>query len=288
MRFRFVHLHRYRYFLKPARFLSLLLESAGAMCLAYIGLYQSLWNSHDDVSVPDLFVDTTGCAFTYLPATLLFGCRVLAYVHYPTISTDMLQLVWERRRSGTYNHQAYIAASAATTYMKLFYYICFAVLYGCIGSLSTMVLVNSTWTYNHIHFLWRYAAWRKRIRIVYPPCSLPSSKNASASRNENSKRQPIILSIGQFRPEKDHILQIEAMARYLQLHKTAGPSKSPLPRLVLIGGCRNADDERRLRHLQQLCADLSISEHVAFVVNEPFAIVQEWLNKASIGIHTVR
>ena len=287
LRFHFVHLHRYRFFLKPVRFLSLLLESAGAMCLAYAGLFQSFWDSN--APCPDLFVDTTGCAFTYVPATILFGCRVLAYVHYPTISTDMLQLVWERRRSGTYNHQAYIAASAFTTYIKLFYYICFAMLYGCIGSLSTMVLVNSTWTYNHIHFLWKYAAWKKRIRIVFPPCSLPSSSKGGPSMiGGPGNRQPIVLSIGQFRPEKDHILQIEAMARYIELAQSSSTQpEAPSPQLVLIGGCRNPEDERRLQNLKQLCSQLDISQYVTFVVNEPFAVVQEWLSKASIGIHTV-
>ena len=40
--------------------------------------------------VPELFVDTTGWAFPY-PLARLAGSRVAAYVHYPTISTDMLQ-----------------------------------------------------------------------------------------------------------------------------------------------------------------------------------------------------
>jgi alpha-1,2-mannosyltransferase len=288
----FVHLHPYIYLLKPAPFLSLLLESMGAMCLAYIGLYQSSGRNATNV-LPDLFIDTTGCAFTYLPASILFGCRVLAYVHYPTISSDMLQLVWERRRNGTYNHQAYIAASAVTTYMKLIYYVCFAFLYGCIGSLSTVVLVNSTWTYNHIHYLWKYAAWHKRIRIVYPPCSLPSSAaNQSLIDNVPHQRDrlPVILSIGQFRPEKDHALQIKAMAQYLKVHHSTSNKKdaTTTPQLVLIGGCRNPADEMRLHQLQELCTKLQISQHVTFVVNEPFSIVQEWLQKSSIGIHTVR
>jgi alpha-1,2-mannosyltransferase len=242
--------------------------------------------------LPDLFIDTTGCAFTYLPATILFGCRVLAYVHYPTISTEMLQLVWERRRNDTYSHQAYIAASAFATYMKLIYYICFTLLYGCFGSLPTMVLVNSTWTYNHIRYIWSYAAWQKRIRIVYPPCSLPDPTNHSLIDNgpQQQPRLPIVLSIGQFRPEKDHALQIEAMAQYLKVHHASSidMATSPSPQLVLIGGCRNTADEMRLQQLQELCTTLQISQHVTFIVNEPFSVVQDWLNKSSIGIHTVR
>jgi hypothetical protein len=36
-----------------------------------------------------VFVDTTGWAFTF-PLAKLAGCKVACYVHYPTVSTDML------------------------------------------------------------------------------------------------------------------------------------------------------------------------------------------------------
>jgi alpha-1,2-mannosyltransferase len=39
--------------------------------------------------VPALFVDTTGWAPTY-PLARAAGAKVAAYVHYPTVSTDML------------------------------------------------------------------------------------------------------------------------------------------------------------------------------------------------------
>lgn len=40
--------------------------------------------------VPGVYCDTTGWAFPY-PLVWLAGARVAAYVHYPTISTDMLE-----------------------------------------------------------------------------------------------------------------------------------------------------------------------------------------------------
>lgn len=266
----FVHLHDHAHLLEPAGSFSLLTESIGAMRLAYTAL------TMPDGVVPDVFIDTTGCAFTYVPAAVLCGCRVLAYVHYPTISTDMLQLVWERRRSA-YNHQAYIAASAVTTYLKLLYYVLFAVLYGAVGSLSTLVLVNSTWTYDHIRSLWKVSAWRRRIRIVFPPCSL-----ANGAPDALRERQPVVLSIGQFRPEKDHALQIESMALLLRVHPELNA------KLVVVGSCRGASDEARLRQLRNLCTELRVTASVEFVVNQPFSVVQEWLQKASVGIHTVR
>ena len=56
-------------------------QALGSVAVAWQGLRQLL---------PELYVDTTGWAFPY-PLVRLAGARVAAYVHYPTISTDMLQ-----------------------------------------------------------------------------------------------------------------------------------------------------------------------------------------------------
>ena len=59
---------------------TLLGQSLGSMV---VGL-EALWKLQ-----PAYFVDSMGYAFTYLMAELV-GCDVISYVHYPTISTDML------------------------------------------------------------------------------------------------------------------------------------------------------------------------------------------------------
>lgn len=43
-----------------------------------------------------VFVDTAGYAFTF-PLAMAAGARVACYVHYPTISTDMLRRVQSRQ-----------------------------------------------------------------------------------------------------------------------------------------------------------------------------------------------
>lgn len=55
-----------------------------ALASVYVGLECLLR------AVPDVFIDTTGAAFTYPIAKLLCGCTVVAYVHYPMISTVCL------------------------------------------------------------------------------------------------------------------------------------------------------------------------------------------------------
>ena len=144
----------------------MVVEAFRTMKLAYIALNLSSLP-------PDIFFDTTGCAFTYIVANILFCCKVIAYVHYPTISTDMLSLVWDRRRV-TYNNQQSITNSRLKTYVKLIYYTIYAIIYGMVGSL---------WTYNHIQSLWLLASYRKCIHVVYPPCRMkPSSKEDPAEK----------------------------------------------------------------------------------------------------------
>lgn len=69
--------------------------------------------------VPDIFFDTTGLAFTYPVVKVLTGSKILSYTHYPTISTDMLQRVREKRT--TYNNDAFVSNSTTVSTLKLMY-----------------------------------------------------------------------------------------------------------------------------------------------------------------------
>lgn len=69
-----------RYLLDPSRYprLTMAGQSLGSMLLAL-----------DCVRAanPDVWIDTTGAAFTMVVAKVLAQCRTIAYVHYPTITT---------------------------------------------------------------------------------------------------------------------------------------------------------------------------------------------------------
>eukprot|EP00611_Tribonema_gayanum_P019845 TRINITY_DN3524_c0_g1_i1.p1 TRINITY_DN3524_c0_g1~~TRINITY_DN3524_c0_g1_i1.p1 ORF type:complete len:270 (-),score=69.55 TRINITY_DN3524_c0_g1_i1:202-1011(-) len=65
---------------------------------------------------------------------------------------------------------------------------------------------------------------------------------------DDSRRERLVLSVGQFRPEKDHALQISAFARLLRTHDDCRDV-----RLVLAGGCRNAGDAACVAALQRQC-----------------------------------
>lgn len=142
-------------------------------------------------------MDTTGWAVPY-PIVWLAGARVAAYVHYPTISTDMLACV--RRRDAAFNNAADVSASGARTLAKLLYYRAFAVLYGFCGLFPEAVMVNSSWTLGHIRQLW-WRRWRSAPHIVYPPCDVSHLAELPLAR---ARGETHLCSIAQFRPEKDH------------------------------------------------------------------------------------
>ena len=94
--------------------------------------------------------------------------------------------------------------------------------------------------------------------IVYPPCDTTEHQAIPL----NHPRQRTILSLGQFRPEKDHVKQLYILRKLIDLDSSFEDI-----RLVLVGGCRNAEDEKRVEELKCIAADLGMSDRVVFEVN---------------------
>eukprot|EP00794_Sanderia_malayensis_P007237 gene7237-8045_t len=227
--------------------------------------------------VPDIYIDTMGYSFTYPLFRFIGGCTVGCYVHYPTISTDMLSKV--KKREKTYNNVGAISNSRILTYVKVIYYKIFAFLYGLVGKCSSVIMVNSTWTQNHVNTIWNKPSVTS---IVYPPCNTKEfSKLINMSESKDVRK---ILSIGQFRPEKNHALQIKSFARFLKTEKknVRGSFK-----LALVGSCRNDEDAERVANLMELCEELEIKDSVEFHLNIPYSELKEQLSQSMIGIHTM-
>lgn len=64
-------------------------------------------------------------------------------------------------------------------------------------------MVNSSWTENHILSLWECPFKTHR---VYPPCEVSHLKKLQHAAADDTI---VIMSISQFRPEKDHPLQLQ-------------------------------------------------------------------------------
>lgn len=116
-------------FLIPARWprFTMLGQSLGS---AVLGL-EALFRECPDVYLGTLSIyllvfnllDTMGYAFTFPVFSLLGGCKIGCYVHYPTISEDMLQNV--KSQSSSVNNDKTVAASPFKTKVKLLYSSCY-------------------------------------------------------------------------------------------------------------------------------------------------------------------
>lgn len=139
-----------------------------------------------------------GFSFTIPLFSWFIGARCGAYVHFPTVSTDMVNRVVQQSTATSYNNSSRIRNSQFLTTLKKLYYIIFKWIYGWTGSSMNChaVAVNSTWTMSHIVSL-----FGSQPIILYPPC--PCLVN---EKGEGEKRKPWIISIGQFRPEKNHLV----------------------------------------------------------------------------------
>ena len=193
----FIYLHK-RPWVTAERypFFTLLGQSLGSIALGLEALCKF---------TPDIYIDTMGYAFT-LPIFKYIGdSKTCSYVHYPTISTDMLSKVTERQAD--FNNAGFIARNAFLSKVKIIYYQLFAKLYGMCGRCSDVVMVNSSWTKNHIRSLWKPS----HLSTVYPPCNTKSLQELYLDENENGKLFPHqIISLAQFRPEKKPFPSIES------------------------------------------------------------------------------
>lgn len=224
---------------------------------------------------PHFFVDTTGHSFVVPVFRWLGGCKTASYVHFPTVSLDMIEKV--RSSESSYNNSDRISQSKLLTNLKLIYYQLYAKLYGFAGRRNDVVMVNSTWTHGHISKLWG----GRNIYIVYPPCDTSSFQQLPLQRGGSRFR---IVSIGQFRPEKDHKLQLMILESFL---RKLSSQEAKTVELVLIGGCRNKQDKDRVIELRRLARSLHIEDNVRFEIGISFQKLKEEVAEATAALHTM-
>ena len=224
---------------------------------------------------PHVYIDTMGYAFTMPFFRWLGGCRTASYVHYPVVSSDMLQQV--KGQVNAFNNARWISRSPFLTKLKIFYYHLFAKIYGFMGRRSEVVMVNSTWTHGHISELWG----SKKLFIVYPPCDTTAFQQVPIERNRKAFR---IVSIGQFRPEKNHELQLRVLKEFL--NQLTLQERNQV-KLVLIGSCRNKADHDKVDDLKHHAEQLNLSKNVEFKIGIKFEQLRQELAKAVAALHTM-
>ncbi|KAK7720173.1 asparagine-linked glycosylation protein [Botryosphaeria dothidea] len=274
----------------------------------------SLILAHDafNLLVPDIFVDTMGYAFALALSKFYFPLVPTgAYVHYPTISTDMLgslEASSEEKEGQTRGVNAGTGHGLKGK-LKKSYWILFAKLYSYIGSFIDVVMTNSTWTQDHIQRLWGPRPKRVQcfdslvlsfglsrqglptdhesypIEVVFPPVAVEElAEQIEVSEATEAERGPYLLYIAQFRPEKNHQLILHAFAKLINSWPKNSEEKQK-PKLVLIGSVRNPEDATRVYNLRLLAHELRVKESVEFICDATWPQILSWLRRASIGVN---
>lgn len=199
-----VYLHRRKWVeAKMYPFCTLLGQSVGSIWLGWEAL--TLFR-------PDIYIDTMGYSFTYPLFKFFGGCAVASYTHYPTISTDMLNRV--SQRSVSHNNRHIIARNPILTAVKLGYYKGMAFLYSLTGRTVDIIMVNSSWTKEHIDSIWKRP---KRTHLLYPPGDVEKLTQLPLLSDAEKNNEIRIVSVAQFRPEKNHALLLEVIYLFVYL-----------------------------------------------------------------------
>lgn len=260
---------------------TLLGQSLGSVVLAWDAL---------SLLVPDVFVDTMGYAFALGLCKLLFrDVPTGAYVHYPTISTDMLDSLDPASGGGGGSRGGDAHAGRGARLRrgaKRLYWRLFARLYAWVGSFVDVVMTNSTWTQAHVQNLWgprrRHASRPAHpIAVVYPPVAVRDLElHVDVSEASERRRERAVLCIAQFRPEKNHTLVLRSFAAFLRTDTPAAAGA----RLVLVGSVRDDHDSKRVYQLRLLANELGIRDRVDFHLDASWPEILDRLQRASVGV----
>ncbi len=229
-----------------------------------------------------------GYAFTLAFSKFLFPTVPTgAYVHYPTISTDMLGSLVDKAGQGV---------NAGTGrgwkgWAKTRYWHLFARLYCWVGGGIDVVMTNSSWTQSHIQSLWgpnrAKRAKPSDVEVVFPPVAVKELTQAiDVSSASEQKREKILLYIAQFRPEKNHTLILRAFSELLfPTNGRETPDGLKGSKLVLLGSVRHSDDATRVYDLRLLAHELRIKDDVEFVCDASWPEILKWLRKSWVGVN---
>ncbi|KAL9596902.1 MAG: hypothetical protein Q9179_004466, partial [Wetmoreana sp. 5 TL-2023] len=256
---------------------TLLGQSLGSLILVYDAF---------SLLVPDIFIDTMGYAFALAFSKAFFpNIPTGAYIHYPTISTDMLSSLSTSPTLGRGLNAG--TGKGFRGLLKKQYWHLFARLYSRVGGSVDIVMTNSSWTASHIRTLWGPARTARRkphpVTVVFPPVAVDEIvRSIPLSPESEKERHPTILCIAQFRPEKNHTLLLRSFARFLA-SATIPPKEKEKCRLTLIGSVRDSSDATRVYDLRLLAHELHITAQTTFITDASFPTILTNLRTASIG-----
>lgn len=266
--------------LSPKNYITMFLQIIGQVILAFeIALKVN----------SKYILDTTGLPFTYY-LLKLFGFNVSAYIHYPFISNKMIQDVIHNKNAVHNNLKNKYLIRKILKPLKIMYYKIINELYKINIKCLSFAFTNSSWTNNHFNNTDPTNKFNHNVKlaILYPPCTInefyPSNeienKRIIASKSKSYKHK--IVSIAQFRPEKNHIMQVEIIEDLVYKRNIKNI------KLNMLGGARNDNDFALVNNLKKIIKQKNLDNHIEIHCNLPFLEIIKMFHQATIGLHTMK
>ena len=151
-------------------------------------------------------------------------------------------------------------------------------------------MTNSSWTQAHIQQLWGPSRSKRgrssEVKVVFPPVAVESLENEIKIQDPaNIRRDPVLVYIAQFRPEKNHTLIIEAFANMINSTSATKHSQLKDAKLILIGSVRDDEDAKRVYKLRLLAHEAKVKDNVEFIRDASWSEILDWLKRSSIGVN---
>lgn len=197
-------------------------------------------------------IDTSGMHFGTV-IFRLFKIPCIVYIHYPLLNVS-------------------------TRPSTMLYHFLLLQMYKLSLLSSSKIIVNSTWTYKKII---KMCCFEKDIEIIYPPCNCLNSNQLIDEFDTDTIN---IVSLGQFRPEKNHYLQINVFSQLSDHFKNKKMT------FHVIGSTRNDNDEKLFEALSNLASNNTKNENhqVIFHKNKKSESIELILSKCQYAIHTMK
>ena len=217
--------------------------------------------------MPDVFVETFTAHFS-TPAVYLLNphLKVVTYVHYPFTGPHVIQEYLQTATDSDKGWKARLFAGG-----KLVYHYGLYLIYKVMGLFSDVCYTNSSWTQRHMVGNWGDS----KCEVLYPPCNVDEFWS-----QDFSGKKRVVVSLGQYRTEKRHDIQLDMMKYHLEKH----PDSDVV--FQIMGSGKFEESERIFKHLQNRVKNEGI-KNVELLKDLRFDDLMRRIKEATWGVHTM-
>lgn len=160
--------------------------------------------------VPEIYIDCLGYPFMYPCFYYLASIPVISYMNHSIINSNLDEQINDSDNASS-NTPDFILRIALLSNIKFISYQIYSYVYGWCERCSTIIYCSSLSTKTNIESIWGAS----NVHVIYPPYDIKQFLEMPLF-DHNEQTIQTIISVGNFREEKNHELQIRAFHKLLE------------------------------------------------------------------------